>query len=84
MVARPFYSGSLLTLSYVVHSTWCTATDKPLVAIYIQRPAQFSFFITDIPQFYQGMMVMIIKHDKVNVLNPCDDNKMIVYKITQF
>jgi len=23
---------------------------------------------------------MIIKHDKVNVLNPCDDNKMIVNK----
>ena len=25
-------------------------------------------------------MVMIIKHDKVGVLNPCDNNQMIVNK----
>ena len=71
-------------ISFVICcSTWYTASDLQTQLVsgsYIQRPAQFSFFIADSLQFYQGMMAMIIKHDKVGVLNPCDNNKMIVNK----
>ena len=75
MVTRPFYIGSLLALSYATAPGTEHLTYKPTQLVsgsYIQRPAQFSFFIAE---FYQGMMVMIIKHDKVGVLNPCETIK---------
>ena len=79
MVTRPFYPGALLALSYAAtpgaeHLTY--KSSQCLVAIYRGLHSLVSLQLT-VYSFYQGM---ITKHDKLGVLNPCDNNKKIVNK----